>query len=463
MAYVPGYSHDVFLSYARGDDPAWLDNFESALCAAVRGRLGHEIYAWRDIERLRVGQDWQKEIAKAIASTAVFLAILSPSYQASAWCSREVRSFLGPNNSLDSAKAGDLYRLLKVVKIPWENNDHEAFFSPLQDVKFFRAVEGPQEYVEFPLGGDAFMTRIQEIAAVVKTLLRNMRRSLEKVYVASPADDVLEAWERLRAQLRDDRYDVRPDNRLSSAYDDEVIRRDLENAKLVVHLLGPTYDEFAERQLTVAADAGRSRLIWFSKGTDSQDLVEPKQWKLLETIRKRDEFTSGLDWFPGGVQEMIGQVQNALRVKQADATMPTNGAARIYLIHDPTTREDAKFAEELKVELREKERFEVLFPPSRLPSMSDYHERHRQQLQTCEGVLLYWNAAPETWLDQYIPDVLYQGRKTRVRSKAFLLGDPSQLAPQPVLVIRRSPNFRLTDLEPFLKPLRTGGVIHANL
>ena len=196
--------------------------------------------------------------------------------------------FLGPGRTPDAVKVGDLCRLLKVVKIPWENNDHEAFFPRLQHVSFFRKIEGPQEYVEYPPSSDAFLSSLQEAAAAIAALLRTMRRRLQMVFVASPADDVFDAWNRVRNQLNDDRYDVRPDGILNVGYDDKVILRDIENAVLTVHLLGPAYDAFAERQLRLAADAGRRQLIWFSKGTDRPDEVDPKQWKLLESIRRRE-------------------------------------------------------------------------------------------------------------------------------------------------------------------------------
>jgi TIR domain-containing protein len=462
MAYVPGYSNDIFLSYAHGDDPAWFQAFEQALARAVRGRLGHDVDLWRDLKHLRVGQDWESEIAEAIATTAAFVAVLSPSYQTSNWCSRELSTFLGPGGSLDGIKMGEFHRLLKVVKIPWEGNDHESFFPRLQHVPFFRKVDDPREYIEFPLASDAFDGSLQELAAAVTALLRVMRRRLQKVFVAAPAEDVSDAWNRVRKQLLDDRYDVRPDGVLNAGYDDKVILREVENAVLTVHLLGAAYDAFAERQFRLAAEAGRRQLIWFSKGTEREDQVDAKQWRLLESIRKKEGLQTGFDWFLGTIQEMIAQVQVALRPKKAEAAAEPGAGTRVYLLHDPTTRVDAEFAAGLQAQLREKEKLDVVFPPAGLCTATDYRERHRQQLQSSDGVLLYWNAAPETWFEQYIPDVLYQGRKARTRSKAFLLDDPSQMDQQSVPVIRRSPDFRLSDLEPFLQPLRAGEVVRAS-
>ncbi len=460
MAYVPGFEDDVFLSYSHGDDSAWMQAFQQALAQAVRSRLGHEILLWQDVKRLRAGQDWASEIREGIGKTAAFVAVLSPSYQNSDWCTRELMTFLGPDGLIEQAKVGDLYRFLKVIKIPWENDDHECFFPKLQHVQFFRKIDGPQ-YHEYPLSSENFNLCVQEAAAYVTTLLRTMRRRLQMVFVASPADDVVDAWTRVRAQLFDDRFNVRPEGRINSGYEDRVLLRDIENAVLTVHLLGPSYDAFAERQLRLAADAGRRLMIWFAKGTENQDQVDPKQWSLLESIRKREGLSGALDWFPGTVQDMIGQIQSALRPKPVAAVSGESGSPRIYLIHDLTTRDDASFASELRARLKEEQKLEVLFPPSGATSAVDFQERHRQQLQTCDGVLLYWNAAPETWFDQYYRDVLIQGRKAKARSKAFLLDDPTQMNNCEVPVIQRRSNFQLSDLNPFLEPLRAGEVNRA--
>src|SRR5262249_41203627 len=223
---------------------------------------------------------------------------------------------------------------------------------------------GPEEFVEFAFASDGFVRAVQEIAASIAALLRTMRRRLQKVYVASPADDVLEAWQRVRAQLSDDRYHVRPDRRRHAGYEDKVLLRDIENAVLTVHLLGPAYDAFSEHQLQLAAGAGRRRLIWFAGGTETQDRVDPRQWRLLESIREMRDGATGVDWFPGTVQAMIGQIQSALRPKAADTAAEPSPGTSVYLLHDPTTRTDAEFAAALRADLRQHEKLNVVFPPS---------------------------------------------------------------------------------------------------
>lgn len=202
--------------------------------------------------------------------------------------------------------------------------------------------------------------------------------------------------------------------------------------------------------MKLAADAGKRQLIWCAKGTDQEDQVDPRQWKLLESIRKRDGLATNFDWLSGTVREMIAVLQGTLRPKPAEIPVSAGASARIYLLHDPTAPSDAAFAQQMRSELQGKEKMEVVFPPSGAASGSV----HKQLLQSSDGLLLYWDQAPETWFNEYVKDMLFLGKKAKARSKACMLNDPSQLDGYPIPVIRRSQEFKIADLEPFMKPLR---------
>ena len=86
MAYLARCAHDVFVSYAHNDDPAWIDAFEKSLRQELAERLGDQASLWQDVQNLRFGQDWKRGIEEAVTGSAVFLALVSPSYQTSEWC-----------------------------------------------------------------------------------------------------------------------------------------------------------------------------------------------------------------------------------------------------------------------------------------------------------------------------------------------------------------------------------------
>ena len=67
---------------------------------------------------------------------------------------------------------------------------------------------------------------------------------------------------------------------------------------------------------------------------------------------------------------------------------------------------------------------EVFISRTDLPSLTELKLRHENLLRSCDGVLLYRNAAPEGWWNQLAPEVLLAERRFErqpIKSRAFLL------------------------------------------
>ncbi len=92
-AFVPGFQHDLFISYAHEDDKRWIQAFEDELRDEISRRLGMGISVWQDTSRIRAGENWQVAIQEGIEGAAAFVAVVSPRYQNSQWCARERNEF----------------------------------------------------------------------------------------------------------------------------------------------------------------------------------------------------------------------------------------------------------------------------------------------------------------------------------------------------------------------------------
>jgi hypothetical protein len=103
---------------------------------------------------------------------------------------------------------------------------------------------------------------------------------------------------------------------------------------------------------------------------------------------------------------------------------------------------------------------EIFLSRADLPSPTDLKIWHENLLRSCDGVLLYRNAAPEGWWNQLAPEVILAERRFErepIKSRAFLLPTPPPWEVGPdVKVIPYTPSFQISDLEPFLDPLRHG-------
>lgn len=101
MAFVPGYQHDVFVSYANTDDVpidgtvGWVSRFVRNLQNLLAQRLGRaDAYSiWMD-RRLLGNEPFPSALIENIRQSATLLIIQSPGYLQSEWCKQERNWFL---------------------------------------------------------------------------------------------------------------------------------------------------------------------------------------------------------------------------------------------------------------------------------------------------------------------------------------------------------------------------------
>jgi hypothetical protein len=457
MAHVPGFRHDLFLSYAHLEDSTWIEGFEAALRQGLRDRLGQEASTWQDTGRLRVGNDWQSEIEEAIERTAAFLAIVSPAYLNSGWCQRERRRFLERPGEEGLPGPRIEERFLKVIKAPSDDGAHESLLPKIQHVTFFRAGNERTGHVALTPGTEEFKLRMQETAHGVAALLRAMRRSRQAVFVATPSDDGVADSEALRAELQAQGFNVRPEAPLDASFADDFVRRELDAAVLAVFVITGRHDAFVERQLRLAAELGKRLVVWLHPSAAKPDVP---QGRLIDGMRSGDAIPGDATLLEcRSSRDMIREVLDALKPQRAASPQPqARKTPWVYLLYDATTSLDSKLASTVRDSILG-ERLEVFVPAAGETTTADRVEQHRRLLRECDGVLLCRGRAPspDQWLLQTVPDVLFaehQLSRTPILSKAFLLAEPSALRGLPNVIPLTEP-VSSEHLQPFLDPLRT--------
>ena len=124
MAYVPGFAHDIFLSYARVDDMRhWVRRFHDELEVRLAQRFGRigAVKIWRDPE-IAANQYFDATIQDALEGSAVLLAVTSTGYLRSDYCLQEVAEFQKLAAARHLTAVGDRSRVVNVLlqKIPPE-------------------------------------------------------------------------------------------------------------------------------------------------------------------------------------------------------------------------------------------------------------------------------------------------------------------------------------------------------
>ena len=96
-----------FWSYHRPDG-AHSDGRMARLHTLVQGEIrihaGEPVHIFRDLETIRTGDDWKKEIDDALAEASFMIAIVTPGFLRSEWCCYEVNQFLKREQALGGRK-----------------------------------------------------------------------------------------------------------------------------------------------------------------------------------------------------------------------------------------------------------------------------------------------------------------------------------------------------------------------
>jgi TIR domain-containing protein len=94
---TPNFEYDLFISYAHIDNQyysgvpqGWVDYLHERLQVSLSRRLGRAPRIWRD-RKLRGNEVFDDEIKQTLASTAIFLPVMSPRYLESTSCRAEVQ------------------------------------------------------------------------------------------------------------------------------------------------------------------------------------------------------------------------------------------------------------------------------------------------------------------------------------------------------------------------------------
>ncbi|MGB6535649.1 MAG: toll/interleukin-1 receptor domain-containing protein [Xanthobacteraceae bacterium] len=319
MKFVPGYDYDFFVSYASLDNDqfGWVHTLISNLTSGVglAGKLGRrEMFEyWIDEQALRGNHEVDNHIPEQARRSALFVAVLSPSYAASTFCQLELQAFL--ENS-----GADLERLFVIYKEPliegrqkmpeafarlrkydfWENDEHKkprtlGWPQPLKD----NPADRPYYNLVGDLSEDMAKKLVDLRAAAAK--MQDEKKDQERITVAPKAtvllaestDGLMRKREDVRRYLEQAGIDIMP---VGSYYGlgrgdyEKTFLKDLSNSAAFVQLLGPELgrcltdfpDGFGWFQYQLAKDGQRPILQW--RSPDLRDLqgVEDKQKRLLD-------------------------------------------------------------------------------------------------------------------------------------------------------------------------------------
>ena len=415
MAYVPGYAHDVFVSYAHGDDRQWIALLIDRLESELKKKLGIKPVIWIDDEKLRPSRDFSGEIPESVRSSAVFVLLTSPSYIRSSYCvAQECRAFESTIKAkrarFDAAEFGRELFAFRCPIVRTDNDEHWSLFPGLTDIVFC------DESDTFAANTPAFDTSFRKLVGELAGLLKRMRNHSTSVflYPPYPRADVAPVHEALFAELSAQSYRILPDRNVN-------LKEQLREASISVFLLGPQYDETAGELVDIAGTVQKPWVAWCSPAVEQTG--DPEQMGFCDHVERLD--SAGKTYLrPGIMPAKLKEEVLAILRPSARALTETDGKPRVYLVYNARDTAEKKNAGNISYHFRKEIHFEHPNDPG----------LHTALLTGSDAVLLVWGTADEDWCSRE-----FQGIQTCRRNgvQGLCLFDPAEAKTAVLEAIRK--------------------------
>jgi hypothetical protein len=416
-------AHDIFVSYAHADDEVpigapsgWVTTLVGGMQTVLRRKLGGSGAAVYMDHQLAVNQQVTDTLLGAVRDSQVLVLVMSPGYQKSVWCQREMGNFLQASACRHSAENVFIIELEPVDRQSWHPALRE--FTPIPF--WHKSLQDPYpRLMGFPIPkadeDSPYWSRVNELAhGIFLKLQRGGGESIAPrppVWVGETTDDLIEEREDLIGALRQHGFDVLP----AAPYPVEgeavylaALRKDLERAVLAVQLLGPREGRLpawaqsslvalqAEEAAAAAARRGIRLLRWRPLHVDPAAAKNPLYGELL---RGENVTASGIEEFRQMVLKALATSEPApaapaaVTAALAAAPAPDNDAPPLVLVQaDPLDQDFALRVQDSLFELD----VETILAAEPSPDHSPEENRRAQeeQLKDCNAVVLVYGRAP---------------------------------------------------------------------
>jgi hypothetical protein len=419
MAFVPGYEHDIFVSYAHLDNEpitggrsGWVDALAEKLLVEVSQRLGTREFAlWMD-HQLDGNRPITPEILQAIQKSATLLVVMSPSYLNSEWCRRERTAFLSLIR--DRVGTGSVFvvfaRDVPRTGVPTEFGDLIGFRFWIQD---------DEARADRPLGISdpterIYISRLLQLSHDLKQQLERLRsggghapKRVEPaagqpaVFVARSTEDLEDREDELKSYLSQAEIAVLPQTRYPqsdpSAFE-AAMRQDLARSRAYVQLLSASRGReldflppmrHPKLQHDIALAAGLPRLLWRDRALDLDTVKDPDHRVILDAAR-----ACGMEEFKRAVLEEARRTPEVARPKKSSVMVFVNADSQDL----PLAQNVANMLSQHHVEC---------YWPLANGTPEDVRRDLEENLSNCDGLLLIYGTSSAQW----VRTQLRQGRK----------------------------------------------------
>ncbi len=475
---------DVLIIYADNDDvpsgngPGWVSQFKRFLELMLSQVLGSK-------PNIMLKGEHNNIVSPNLDNTALLIPVLSKDFIESGSCLDHLETF----HKVTSESQHAASRLFKVFKSP---------LAVMEQPPRLRELLGYEMYQVDPESGDVreytdyfsteaerqYWMKMVDLTYDIYdalTILKQQSRQAESVpykrktiYLAETGHDLSVQRNIIKRELQRHGYQVLPNQTLPGTISEleRVVRRDLDQSNLSIHLIGSAYGEIPEGSDRSVVDhqnkfaSERSvharqqneeftRLIWIPSNLAS---ASERQKAFIESIKRDVESQEGVEILQTSLEDFKNIMREELLEAVEKKHFSESTGKSVYVIHDKVDHSDVKpFIQFLR-----DSGFDVLIPEFD-GELLDLRQKHIENLRRLDGAIIYKGKVNEQWVRMKALDLLKApgfGRKKPIVAKAIIAQPGSGVnseafRTQNLRVIETDPNHTLESLKSFLQEFNT--------
>ena len=472
---------DILIVYAEADNetsnegsPGWISQFKKFLEFILAQVLDER-------PKVLLKGEFDSLTSPRLNNVGVMIPVLSKNFIASPQCLENVQTFYEASQKNSS-------RIFKVVKEPILLRQQPELLRPLLGYEMFQLdtesgeIREYKNYFSSEAERQYWMELVEltyDIATELQALKQNGPLGSVKdlnpriVYLAETGHDLAVERSIIMRELQRYGYTVLPSQTLWGNTTDieKIVRQDLEECSMAIHLIGNTYGEIPEGgtssvvdiQNKMAAERNQearkknesfTRLIWI---TPNLAYANERQRRFIETIKRDVEGQEGDEILETPLEDFKNIIREELLEAKDRKIVKDTGGRAIYLLHDKDDDREVR----PYIDLIERSGFRVLMPAFE-GELLDQRQKHIENLRALDAAIIYKGKVNEQWLRIKASDIMKApgfGRKKPIVAKAILAA-PGDIANrdafkrQEFRVIEGDSQYFVESLKLFLEEFR---------
>lgn len=470
---------DVIIAYADRDNETssknelgWVSQFKKFLELMLTQVLGEK-------PRVMLKGEYDNMVSPKMDNVAVLVTILSKDFIQSGHCLDNVEAF----QKVIESTTKNRNRVFKVFKTPlslqqqpprlrellgYEMYQLDPDSGEIREYTDYFSTEAERQYwmkmvdLAYDIYESLLFLKDSSNASEVKTIYKR-----KTIYLAETGHDLSVQRNIIKRELQRHGYSVLPNQTLpgNSHELERIVRRDLEESNLSIHLIGSAYGEIPEgadrsivdiqnklaSEKSVKAKETKqefTRLIWISPNLTH---ASERQKSFIDNIKRDVEAQEGAEILQTPLEDFKNIMREELLEAGEKKVLDEGSGRSIYLMHDKVDHVAIKPI----VDLLEKSGFKVLMPVFD-GELLELRQKHIDNLRNLDAAIIYKGKVNEQWVRMKAQDLLKApgfGRKKPIIAKAIVAAAGSNLN----IETFRSQNLRVIegDQERSIESLKT--------